>query len=251
MPNGPILVVDDDPTNLTTLRQILEQSYRLVFACNGEEALVAVAKHRPSLILLDIQMPDMDGYEGARRIREEEARLGRKPVPIVALTANALEGDRERCLATGMNDYLAKPFRIEELQVILKQLTGATSPSESLPVVTNRPYVSREPLAILRNMGGEALVQKVLQLFFVNTPLQLEQIKTAILTGDTEAIRHAAHSIKSAAANVGAIQFSELARIMEHAARDGLPETDTIAVNALEQADHEAVQALQQQMEST
>ncbi len=98
-------------------------------------------------------------------------------------------------------------------------------------------------------MGGEALVQKVLQLFFVNTPLQLEQIKSAMLTGDAEAIRYAAHSIKSGAANVGAIQFSELARIMEHAARDGLPGIDAIAVNRLEQAYHEAVQILQQQME--
>ena len=250
-----ILMAEDNPVNQEVGRAVLEKlGCTVISANNGLEAVELWRQGNVDLILMDCMMPDMDGYEGARRIREEEARLGRKPVPIVALTANALEGDRERCLATGMNDYLAKPFRIEELQVILKQLTGgasATSPSESLPVVTNRPYVSREPLAILRNMGGEALVQKVLQLFFVNTPLQLEQIKTAILTGDTEAIRHVAHSIKSAAANVGAIQFSELARIMEHAARDGLPGTDTIAVNALEQAYHEAVQALQQQMEST
>jgi two-component system sensor histidine kinase/response regulator len=94
-------------------------------------------------------------------------------------------------------------------------------------------------------------VQKVLQLFFTNTPVQLEKIKTGILAGDNKAVHHTAHSLKSAAAHVGAIQLSDLARTLELATQNGLPETDTVAVSELEQAYQEAVKILQQDMELT
>jgi signal transduction histidine kinase/DNA-binding response OmpR family regulator len=251
-----VLMAEDNPVNQAVGRAVLEKlGCTIVMANNGLEALELWRQGGMDLILMDCMMPDMDGYESTRRIREEEARLGRKHIPIVAMTANALEGDKERCLATGMDDYLSKPFRMEALETILKQLKGAStlnrrlSPSKSLPVDGRR--VNWEPLTMLRNMGGEKLVQKVLQLFFVNTSLQLEKIKTGMLKGNRETIRHAAHSLKSAAANVGATQLSELARIMEHAARDGLPGTDAVAVNALEQAYHEAATILEQELEST
>jgi HPt (histidine-containing phosphotransfer) domain-containing protein len=104
---------------------------------------------------------------------------------------------------------------------------------------------------MLHEIGGASLVQKVLQLFFANTPLQLEKIKTGILAGDSKAVHHNAHSLKSAAAHVGAIQLSDLARILELASQNGLPETDTVAVSELEQAYQEAVKILQQAMELT
>jgi len=253
-----ILMAEDNPVNQEVGRAVLERLGCTVVAANdGLEALELWRQGGIDLILMDCMMPNMDGYESAGRIREEEARLERKPTPIIALTANALEGDRERCLATGMNDYLAKPFRIEELQAVLKRFAEASTMSQppsvpsKLPLKVDIDCVNKEPLTLLRNMGGATLVKKILQLFFANAPLQLEQIKTAMRTGDLEAVRHAAHSLKSGAANVGAIRFSELARAMEHAARDGLAATDAVAVSELEQAYYDAVTILQQEMEST
>lgn len=250
-----VLMAEDNPVNQAVGRAVLEKlGCTIIVANNGLEALELWRQGGMDLILMDCMMPDMDGYESTRRIREEEARFGRKHIPIVAMTANALEGDKERCLATGMDDYLTKPFRMEVLQTILKQLTKASNinhqllPSKSWPI--DDKLVNREPLAMLRNMGGETLVQKVLQLFFVNTSLQLERIKTGMLEGDSETILHAAHSLKSAAANVGASQLSKLACTMEQAARDGLPGTDVVAVSALEQAYHEVATILQQEPES-
>jgi len=247
-----ILLAEDNPVNQKVESAILEKlGCTVVVANNGLEALELWRQGNMDLILMDCMMPDMDGYESTRRIREEEIKLGRNRIPIVALTANALKGDKELCLAMGMDDYLSKPFRMEVLQAVLKQHAGTSSinpqPLKLLPV-DNR-HVNREPLAILRNIGGATLVQKVLQLFFTNTPIQLEKIKTAILTDDSEAIHHAAHSLKSAAANVGAIQLSELARTMEHTAREGLPGIDHVAVSMLEQAYQESVKILQQDME--
>ncbi len=244
-----ILMAEDNPVNQEVGRAVLDKlGCTVILANNGLEALELWRQGGMDLILMDCMMPKMDGYESARRIRDEEIRLGRKRIPIIALTANALEGDQERCLATGMDDYLSKPFRIDALRAKLKRFTGTSNInrqlSASLPA--GNPRMNPEPLAMLRNMGGEALVQKVLQLFFANTPLQLKKIENAMLTGNNESVRHAAHSLKSTAANVGAIQLSELARIMEHAAAEGLPGTDAIAVNALKQAYYEAVKILQQ-----
>ena len=247
-----ILLAEDNPVNQKVECAVLELlGCTVVVANNGLEALELWRQGGMDLILMDCMMPDMDGYESTKRIREEEARLGRKHIPIIALTANAFEGDKEHCMATGMDDYLSKPFRMEALQAILKQYAGISSINpqslKSLPV--NDTPVNREPLAMLYEIGGASLVQKVLELFFANTPLQLEKIKTGILAGDSKAVHHAAHSLKSAAAHVGAIRLSDLARILELEARDGLPETDTVAVNVLEQAHQEAVKILQQNME--
>lgn len=110
MPNGPILLVDDDPTNLTTLRQILEESYRLVFACNGEEALRAVAKHRPNLILLDIQMPGMDGYEVCKLLKNNPSF---ENIPVIFVTSLSDLGNEKAGFSVGCVDYLIKPVSAE------------------------------------------------------------------------------------------------------------------------------------------
>lgn len=245
-----VLLAEDNPVNQEVGRAVLKNlGCSVVIANNGLKALELWQQGDIDLILMDCMMPDMDGYESARRIREEEARLGQKRIPIVALTANALEGDKEFCLATGMDDYLSKPFRIEALRTILKQFTRAPSVNfqSSKPLPIDNTYIEREPLAILYDMGGTDLVQKVLQLFFDNMPPELQKIKTAMSANDMETVRHAAHSIKSAAANVGAIQLSKLALAVEQAARDGLPDADALAM--LEQAYHKAVKILQQEMD--
>ena len=117
MSNGPILLVDDDPTNLTTLRQILEQSYRLVYACSGEEALLAVAKHRPSLILLDIQMPNMDGYEVCKLLKENSSF---ENIPVIFVTSLSDMGNESAGFAVGCVDYLIKPVSAEIVRARVK-----------------------------------------------------------------------------------------------------------------------------------
>lgn len=249
-----ILLAEDNLVNQEVGCMILETlGCTVVVANNGLETLELWRQGDMDLILMDCMMPIMDGYESARRIREEETSLGRKHIPIIALTANASKGDKEYCLATGMDDYLPKPFRIVMLQAMIKRLgissiTFKRLPSESLSV--DDSCVNREPLTMLRKMGGATLVQKMLKIFFATTPLQLENIKNGMLAGDMEAVRHATHSLKSAAAYVGATQLSELARTLEYAARDDLPGIDAVAVIALEQAYHNAGNILQQEMEA-
>ncbi len=240
-----ILMAEDNLVNQEVGLAVLKKlGCTIVVANNGLEALELWRQENIDMILMDCMMPNMDGYECTKRIREEETKLGHRHIPIIALTANALEGDRERCLATGMDDYLSKPFQIETLQAILRQFTVNRQPAPLVPLPVDDDYVSREPLAMLHNMGGANLVQKVLQLFFANTPLQLEKIKTGMLEGDMDSVRHAAHSLKSSAANVGAIQLSNLARTMEHAARDNLPGVDAVTVSALEQAYYKVIKIL-------
>ena len=112
-----ILAVEDQEANMQILRDLLTSAgYEIVEAENGEQALAAVAKRRPDLILMDIQLPIMDGYEATRAIREwERATPDRRRHYIVALTANSLSGDREKCLDAGMDDYVSKPVRREDL----------------------------------------------------------------------------------------------------------------------------------------
>ncbi len=117
MSYAPLLLVDDDPTNLTTLRQILEQTYRLVFACNGEEALKAVAKHRPSLILLDIQMPDMDGYEVCKILKRNPDF---ENIPVIFVTSLSELGNEKAGFSVGCVDYLTKPVSAEIVRARVK-----------------------------------------------------------------------------------------------------------------------------------
>ncbi|ADU12989.1 response regulator [Asticcacaulis excentricus] len=124
-----ILVVEDNPANALVASLFLEQmGYAHDRVENGREALEAFETGRYGLILMDLQMPEMDGYEASRRIRALERETGRMAVPIVALTAHALSGDREACLLAGMNEYLSKPFKPDELQACLERLTVAKPP---------------------------------------------------------------------------------------------------------------------------
>ncbi|MFN3808428.1 response regulator [Asticcacaulis sp.] len=125
-----ILLVEDNPANALVAGLFLEQmGYEHDRAENGREALESFAAGHYGLVLMDLQMPEMDGYEATRRIRAMERDTGRAAVPIVALTAHALSGDREACLAAGMDDYLSKPFKPEELRACLTRLTGVPRPA--------------------------------------------------------------------------------------------------------------------------
>ncbi|MGR9012855.1 MAG: response regulator [Gammaproteobacteria bacterium] len=248
-----ILMAEDNPVNQEVGRAVLEKlGCTVIMANNGLEALELWRQGGMDLILMDCMMPNMDGYECVRHIREEETNFNRKRIPIIAQTANALDSDRDLCLAAGMDGYISKPFRLEALQAILKKFAGISAfncqPKASLS--SDNVYANREALAMLRTMGGETLVQKALQLFLNNTPLQLKEIKTGLLESNVETVRRAAHTLKSAAAYVGATKLSELARTLEQAAKDNFSEIDELVVSQLEQAYHGAVSILQSELES-
>jgi CheY-like chemotaxis protein len=121
LPLPSVLLVEDNQVNQkVALAQLKRLGYRADAVVNGREAVDAVERHDYAIVLMDCQMPEMDGFEATRLIRAQEAQIGRH-VPIVAMTANAMNGDREACLKAGMNDYLAKPIRAEELDAILKK----------------------------------------------------------------------------------------------------------------------------------
>jgi CheY-like chemotaxis protein len=172
-------------------------------------------------------MPEMDGYELARRIRDPQTKVLNPRIPIIAVTAHSLAGDRELCLAAGMDDYVSKPVRPDLLDEALTRCIGTQpaerNPPELPPVVMDPPDKSQfdaEDL-IERLMGNQALAKRVAGAFMDSMPQELLALSNAITNSDADALTLAAHSIKGAAANVGSKAVSDLASQLERLGRAG------------------------------
>jgi len=171
----------------------------------------------------------MDGYEATRRIRQLETEQDRVPSPIVAMTANAMAGDRERCIVAGMDDYLAKPVSIAQLRsCISRWLASAQSPRSVEPDIPAEARKSQDSasvldelvLAELREIMGDDYL-RLLQTYLDSAPQLIADAHSAIAGGDQKALLLSVHSLKSSSANVGANQLSQLARDTERLAREG------------------------------
>jgi len=128
---GRVLVAEDNGVSALVVEAMLERfGVEVEVVGDGAQAVDRWERSQPDLVLMDCQMPELDGFAATRVIREREALTGRRPVPIVALTANAFESDRERCFAAGMDEHLAKPFREEELVEVLKRHLGRSQPAQ-------------------------------------------------------------------------------------------------------------------------
>ncbi len=232
-----VLVVEDNPVNRMVACATLEKAgYRVEVATNGLEAVAAVRDDEFQLVLMDIQMPEMDGLEATRVIRDLEAEQERRRLPIIALTAHALEEERERCLGAGMDDFLAKPFRAEELLGLLERWTRPDddepdeAPPAEDPVYDPNPAAApadAEPpvdldgfRAVLEAAGIVEVFETTLQVFKADLPKRMEQIRDAWDSGDPQRVADAAHAIKSAAGNVQAHRLNALVAEMEAAGRD-------------------------------
>jgi CheY-like chemotaxis protein len=199
---------------------------------NGQEALTRWQQEVFDLILMDVQMPDMDGLEATRLIRNiEQGRGGH--IPIIALTAHAIKGDRERCLDAGADDYVSKPVRREDLEAAMARvLQGTTQTASCDPAI---PILDQS--AALERLGGDRnFFLELVQLFLQDLAKQEREILAALAADDAARLRRAAHGLKGAATYIGAMQVQHFAYLVEQAAATGnLSEAGRI-LPALQQA---------------
>ncbi|WP_307722084.1 response regulator [Duganella callida] len=222
-----VLLAEDNPVNVEVASAMLEGlGLDVSRASNGEEALHSVQADDFDVVLMDCQMPVMDGFAATSEIRRHEQQRGRaRSLPIIAITANALQGDRESCLAAGMDDYLSKPFTQQALGQTLARwinLPRAAAPSpEAVPA--GEDVISRQALDNIRALSpghGDALLERVLHAFLRDTPAQLAALRQALAGGDAEQLRKTAHSLKSSSANVGALALAQRCKELEQLGRN-------------------------------
>ncbi len=223
-----ILLVEDNPVNLMVAQRLLQViGFECETAGNGQIALEKMGAEQYDLVLMDCQMPILDGYTATRRWREHEQKS--KPerrLPIVAMTANAMAGDRQKCIDAGMDDYLAKPVTRNDLGNCINRWQGVRMPvPETLPTpediaVRSPPVLTASILDELRDVLGSE-VDKIIEVYLEDAPRLIAQLERAAMGGDPIALRVAAHTLKSSSANVGASTLSEAARDLEDGARDG------------------------------
>ena len=214
-----ILVAEDNVINRALATALLEtRGHSLVQAANGREAVAAAARETFDLICMDVQMPEMDGLEATQRIRDYEAPLGRH-TPVVAMTAHAMAGDRERCLAAGMDDYLSKPLQRAELSAMLGRIAaGHTRPAaEGAPNGAKTralPIFSREKL-LAELDGDEGLLRRLIALFRENTPRLLDDIRSSIAQRGSGELARSAHALLGSLGAFGAQDARRLTQQLE------------------------------------
>jgi CheY-like chemotaxis protein/HPt (histidine-containing phosphotransfer) domain-containing protein/anti-sigma regulatory factor (Ser/Thr protein kinase) len=220
-----ILLVEDGAVNQTVaLGMLARLGHRADVAWNGLEALAALESRRYDVVLMDVQMPELDGLDATRRIRERWPDRG--PY-IIAMTANAMADDREECLAAGMDDYLAKPIRLESLAEALRVAPGPdrgpTAADRGDDADGGADVAELDPRALddLVAMGGTALRDQVIEAFAAEAAPLRTTLADAVRDGDVDRLRRAAHTLKSNGATLGATAFTELCRELEQRAREG------------------------------
>jgi CheY-like chemotaxis protein len=265
-----VLLVEDNPVNLMVGQRLLGVlGADCDTASNGEEALLRMSASRYDLVLMDCQMPVMDGYTATRRWREQESDAGDgRHLPVIAMTANAMAGDRQKCLDAGMDDYLAKPVTRAELERCLHRwwLAGnapAAMPTRraeqpaapampfTLPPASAEPEAPPAPAPVtapasaadavaegsiddevldeLRAVLGAEL-DRLIRVFLDDAPKQISALEAAAVASDFEALREHAHSLKSASANLGAMLLTAAAKRVELGARTGTLDRPAVEV---------------------
>jgi CheY-like chemotaxis protein/nitrogen-specific signal transduction histidine kinase len=219
--NIRLLLAEDNPTNQKVAELMLERyGYDVDSAASGREALEALAGADYDLVLMDVQMPEMDGIEATVKIREQERDTGRS-IPIVAMTAHAMTGDRERCLAAGMDEYVAKPVNYAELDGIMERLLRSRNGEQEIAALSVDPTIFDRRTLLQRLDGDTDLFREVLGAFLSDCPGRLARLGEA-LNGNSlaEAERHA-HSLKGAAATIAAPMLRQTAYSLEVCCRNG------------------------------
>jgi CheY-like chemotaxis protein len=234
---GRILLVEDNLANQeVTLGMLSVLGCKAEVAGNGQEALDAIAAREYDLVLMDGHMPVMDGYKATRALRAREKETGGKRLTVVALTANAMQGDREICLAVGMDDYLSKPFTIRKLGETVskwvspeRKQSGGAVEAQAKSAVPAKPRNSTidqtaiDGIRELEGAGNQGFLERIIGLYLSGATRLVEEVISAAEKGDAASLLRAAHTLKSSSANVGALGLSELCRKIEGMVRAGEP----------------------------
>jgi PAS domain S-box-containing protein len=217
-----ILVAEDSPVNLKLMVRLLEKRGHLVeSAGSGKEVLRSLERRPSDLILMDVQMPEMDGLEATAAIREGEDATG-DHIPIIAMTAHAMKGDRERCLDAGMDAYVSKPVRAGELFETIERVVPTTVQGGlGMPVETDGSEVIDWTGAFKHFEGDLELLKEIAGMFLEETPLVMDKIKNALSRGDSNALERAAHTVKGSVGNFAAKPAFQAAQRVEQIGRDG------------------------------
>ncbi len=241
--DGRVLVAEDNPVNQQVARAMLENlGCQVELVNDGGDALDALAREPFDLVLMDCQMPVLDGWAATTTWRERECAAGSPRVPIIALTADVIKGVRERCQAAGMDDYLSKPFEQAQLAAILERWlpparntipqSVAAPPPPPAPATTSDAAAPPDPtvaplntralaqIRALQRTGQPSVLRKIIGLYLESAPALLQRLREAVAAGDSEALRQAAHSFKSSSANLGATQLAAHCKELEHRGRE-------------------------------
>jgi PAS domain S-box-containing protein len=214
-----ILLAEDNAVNQMVALRLLERlGYRADVASNGREALEALERQPYDVVLMDVQMPELDGLDASRRICERWPAETRPR--IIAMTANAMAEDREACFAAGMDDYLAKPIRPDEMAQALRRAKPRGRKDDA---TSNGIPVSFDAAALenLKELGGDDFLAEVIDAFLTDSPTLVATLRRSLDEKDADELRRAAHTLKSNGATLGAARFSELCRELEQRARNG------------------------------
>jgi PAS domain S-box-containing protein len=221
-----ILVAEDNAVNQKIASAILgKRGHRVTIVENGRAAVDALDNQAAAsfdLVLMDVQMPEMDGLEATRLVREKEKQTGRH-VPIIALTAHAMKGDREECLDAGMDGYVSKPLKAEELFIVMREVMGKLDQSE--PVESSSPKADNDVMnfedAMERVGGDRELLREIGDLFIKGAPEAMADIRDAVEKADAYRLNRAAHALKGSVANFGAKAVFQAALKLEKMGEGG------------------------------
>jgi len=224
---GKVLVVDDNRVNLQLACAMLDRlGIRHDTALDGIEALSRLASAEFALVLMDMEMPVMDGITATQQLRTRETELGASRVPVIAMTANALTEDRDRCFAAGMDGYIAKPINLAALQNELRRLFGASNDADEAPAdetmsidVPAAPLFDR--VAAIDSMGDADLFKELAGMFVADVPNLVGELEAALAAADAPRLTRAAHTLKGLFATFASTPGETLARQLEHTARAG------------------------------
>jgi PAS domain S-box-containing protein len=250
LPTLHVLVAEDGLVNQKLVRELLrKQGHRVTVVVSGADAIATWQTHAPDIILMDVQMPGMDGLEATARIRSLESHTKRH-TPIVAMTAHAMKGDRERCLQAGMDEYVSKPLRIHQLLDAMAAALGIAAVSEAAAIAASAPP-SLEGVVDWQDTldavnGDQGTLAAVVEAFLMEAPKLTQQLRDTLAGGDAVAFRRASHTLKSSLRFFGAHAAADQAWQLELLGKDGDLKTATLHVDALIAAVDQVVLAVRQ-----
>jgi len=217
-----IMLAEDNPVNQKLAVRLLEKrGHHVDVAFNGKQTLSALASKSYDLVLMDVQMPEMDGLEATRLLREKEKLTGRHQA-VVAMTALVMKGDRERCMAVGMDGYLSKPIRPQELDEVLDQYLAIDRDEPSVLESSDLREAAICAEELLERIDGDRVfLSELLELFRADYPRQIRAAREAVAKNDSITLQKVGHSLKGALGNLAAPAASSIARRLESMGKTG------------------------------